>query len=118
MRLDDYELIEADIDAGGGATIDIYFDSEKGTVLEDKTTRDGTHLYSEISVEDDALDNLTDGQIEEIADCIINQSAQIDGDTRKLTNSNEDAYKKLVAEMEYEIHEIHEIKEAISDYYG
>jgi len=115
IDLDEYVLIESDIDAGGGASLDLYFDLETGKVLEDKTTCDGTHLYAEVSIED-AMDNLTDEQVERIADGITNQTARI-GEMRKTTKDNEKALQKLVAEMEYALHEIGEIKEAIEDYY-
>jgi hypothetical protein len=34
-----------------------------------------------------------------------------------MTEGNKSAFDKLVAEIHYDIHEIHEIKEAIEDYY-
>lgn len=60
--LDECVLIESDINAGGGATLNLYFDHAQGNIVEDKTTCDSRRQVSEMSISD-AIDNLTDEQV-------------------------------------------------------
>lgn len=116
IDLDDYVLISSDIPAGGGAMLDLYFDPVQGMVIEDKTTCDGTHLYAEIPVSS-ALDDLTDDQVISIAETILSQCSR-EHEHRPMSDANKRAFDKLVAEYHYDIREMHEIREAIEDYYS
>ena len=115
IDIDDNILIASDIDAGGGATLDLYFDPVQGTIVEDKTTCEGTRLVAEIPV-GKALDDLTDRQVIAVAEAILCNCSR-EHEPRTMTEGNKHAFDKLVAEIHYDIHEIHEIKEAIEDYY-
>jgi divalent metal cation (Fe/Co/Zn/Cd) transporter len=108
-------LIASDISAGGGALLDLYFDPVQGTVVEDKTTCEGTRLVAELPV-GKALDDLTSEQIIAVAEAILCNCSR-EHEPRTMTEGNKSAFDKLVAEIHYDIHEIHEIKEAIEDYY-
>ena len=116
LKLDNYTLILSDMPAGGGATLDLYFDPQNGLVLEDKTLSDGTHLLAEAPI-DEALDDLTDDQIVEIAEIILSQCSR-NRESRPMSEANKAAFDKLVAEMHHDLHEFQEIKEAIADYYN
>ena len=48
---DNYKLIIADIDAGGGATIDLYYDKETSKVKEEKILADKTVLSVELTID-------------------------------------------------------------------
>jgi hypothetical protein len=104
------------IPAGGAAIIDLHFDPAQGTIVEDKTTCDGTHLYTELPFAT-AMENLSDTQIISIAETILSQCSR-ENDQRPLSDANKCAFDKLVAEYHCDIHEIWEIKEAIEDYYS
>ena len=97
------------------AILDLYLDPAQGTVIEDKTTSDGTHLYAEIPVSS-AMQNLTGSQIISIAETILGQCSR-EHDQRPLSDANKCAFDKLVAEYHYDIRGMHEIKEAMEDYY-
>jgi len=47
-----YKLIISDIDAGGGATIDLYYDDQTNKVKETKTLADKTVLIVELALDD------------------------------------------------------------------
>jgi hypothetical protein len=49
---DDYKIIISDIYAGGGATIDLYYDENTGRVKEEKAFADKTVLSFELDVSD------------------------------------------------------------------
>ena len=108
-------LIASDINAGGGATLDLYFDPVQGTIVEDKTTCDGTRLVTELPVSE-ALDDLADDQVIAVAEAILCNCSR-EHEQRTMTEANKSAFDKLVSEIHYNIHELHEIKEAIVDYY-
>jgi len=57
---DDYKLIISDIDAGGGATIDLYYDKQTGKVKEEKAFADKTILSVELTVDEFDPDNYGD----------------------------------------------------------
>ena len=101
--------------SAAGATFDLYFDPVQGTTVEDKTTCDGTHLYAEIPV-GQALDDLTSEQVMAVAEAILGHCSR-EHEQRPMTEDNKRAFDKLVAEIHYDIHEMNEIKEAITDYY-
>ena len=107
--------IASDIQVGGGATTDLHFEYKNGFIIEDKTLSDGSHLYSEIPITD-ALDDLSDEQVIAVAEAIL-QMCSRESEARPMTKGNKLAFDKLVAEIHYDIHEMHEIKEAIIDYY-
>lgn len=113
--LDECVLIESDINAGGAATFDLYFDPVHGMVVEAKTTCDGTHLFAEIPVAD-ALDDMPYEQVMAIAEAVLCHCSREDSE-RRLTEENKRAFDKLVAEVHYDIHEMQEINKAILDYY-
>ena len=115
IDLDDNILIASDINAGGGATLALYFDPAQGTIVEDKTTCEGTRLVAEIPVSK-ALNHLTNEQVIAIAEAILCNCSR-EHEERPMTEGNKLAFDKLVAEIHYDIHELHEIKEAIEDYY-
>lgn len=115
IDLDDNILIASNISAGGGAKLDLDFDSAQGKIVEDKTTCDGTRLVAEIPV-GKILRSLTDEQVIAIAGAILSNCSR-EHEPRHMTEGNKLAFDKLVAEIHYDIHEIHEIKEAIEDYY-
>lgn len=109
-------LIASDINAGGGATLDLYFDPVQGTIVEGKTTCGGTRLVTELPVSE-ALDGLTNEQVIAITEAILCNCSR-EHEPRPMTEGNKAAFDKPVAEIHYDIHEIHEIKEAIEDYYS
>ena len=115
IELSDCVLTESDIQAGGGATLDLHFEYIHGHLIEDKTLADGSHLYSEVPIAN-AIDDLSDDQIVAVAEAILQMCSRQD-EERTMTEGNKAAFDKLVAEIHYDIHEIHEIKEAIEDYY-
>jgi len=49
---DNYKLIISDIDAGGGATIDLHYDDQINKVKEEKTLADKKVLIFEFSIDD------------------------------------------------------------------
>jgi hypothetical protein len=140
MIINDCVSISSDIPAGPGSTLDLYFDPVQGTVVEDKTTCEGTHLVAETSV-GQALDDPTDEQVIAVAEAILGNCSR-EHETRTMTDGNKAAFDtadnptltsgglsrtkktaraafdKLIAEIHYDLHELHEIKEAIVDYYG
>jgi hypothetical protein len=116
IDLDECTLIESDIPAGGAAILDLYFDPAQGTVVEDKTTCDGTHIYAELPVSS-AMESLTDSRIISIAETILHECSR-EHEQRPMSDANKCAFDKLVAEYHYDIHEMQEIKEAIEDYYS
>jgi hypothetical protein len=109
-------------------------------VVEDKTTSDGTHLYSELPVSS-AMESLSDSQIISIAETVLSHCSR-EHDQRPMSDANKCAldtadnppltggglsrtqktggpvFSELVAEDRYDIHEMSEIKEAIEDYYS
>lgn len=96
--------------------LDLYFDPVNGRAVEDKTTCNGTHLYAEMPV-GQAMNDLTDEQVIAVAEAILGQCSR-ENEQRPMTEGNKLAFDKLVAEIHYDIHELHEIKEAIEDYYN
>ena len=52
-----FKLIIPDIDAGGGATIDLYFDADKGKVKEEKNLAGGQFVTNTFDVEEFEEDN-------------------------------------------------------------
>ena len=85
-------------------------------LVEDKTTCDGTHLYAEIPV-GQTLDHLSSEQVMAVAEAIPGHCSR-ERELRPMTEDNKRAFDKLVAEIHYDIHELNEIKEAITDYYN
>jgi len=116
LNLDGYVLIASDINAGGAAILDLYFDPAQGTVVEDKTTCDGTHLYAEIPVAS-AIEDMPYEQAILIAEAILCHCSR-EHNERPLTDDNKRAFDRLVAEVHYPSHELKRIKEAIEDYYS
>ena len=116
LNLDGYVLIASDINAGGAAILDIYFDPPQGTVVEDKTTCDGTHLYAEIPVAS-AIEDMPYEQAILIAEAVLCHCSR-EHNERPLTDDNKRAFDRLVAEVHYPSHELKRIKEAIEDYYS
>jgi len=101
--------------SAAGATLSLHFDPVQGTIVEDKTTCDGTHLYAEIPV-GQALDHLSSEQVMAVAEAILGHCSR-EPEQRPMTEANKLAFDQLVAEVHYDIHELNEIKEAIVDYY-
>jgi len=121
-----------------GAILDLYFDPAQGTVVEDKTTCDGTHLYSEVPVSS-AMESLTDSQIISIAETILRECSR-EHEQRPLSDANKSAFdtahnppfgglsrthktggpvfSELVAEYHYDLHNMSELRDAIEDYYS
>ena len=116
MNLSESVPLAYDIDAGGGAVVDLYFDPMLGHLIEVKSTCDGILRYVDIPI-DEAIDGLTDEQVTAVAEIILRSGSRGSG-KGKIRRSRELAFEKLVAEMHYEVREIREIKEAIGDYYG
>jgi hypothetical protein len=115
IELSDCMLIESDIQAGGGATIDLHLEYKNGYIIEDKTLADGTHLYSEVPI-GEALDDLTDDQVVAVAEAILKMCTR-QSEKRPMTEGNKLAFDKLIADFHYDLHEIQEISDAIADYY-
>jgi hypothetical protein len=116
LKLDKYILIVSDIDAGGGATLDLYFDPKEGLVLEDKTLADNAHLYAEVPI-DEAIEDMPYEQVIAIAEAVLCHCSR-ENEDRPLSEANKQAFDKLVAEIHYPTHDLPEIKEAIVDYYS
>ena len=57
---DNYKLIISGIDAGGGATIDLYYDEQANKVKEEKTLADNTVLSVELTIDDFDPENYGD----------------------------------------------------------
>ena len=55
-----YKLIISDIDAGGGATIDLYYDKKSIKVKEEKTLADKTVLIVELAIDEFDHENYGD----------------------------------------------------------
>ena len=115
MKLSTNNPITSDIQAGGGATIDLHFEYKNGYIIEDKTLSSGTHLYSEVPISD-AIDDLTDDQIVAIAEAILKMCTR-QSEKRPMSEANKRAFDKLIADFHYDLHEIQEISDVIADYY-
>jgi hypothetical protein len=116
ITLSDCIEIASDIQAGGGAIIDLHFEYKNGYLIEDKTLADGSHLYSEVPIAD-AIDDLSDDQIVAMAEAILKMCTR-QSEKRPMTEGNKRAFDKLIADFHYDIHVIQEMKEAVEDYYG
>jgi len=116
LNLDGYVLIASDINAGGGAILDLYFDPVQGTIVEAKTTCDGTHLYAELPVAS-AMEDMPYEQAILIAEAVLCHCSR-EHNERPLTDDNKRAFDRLVAEVHYPSHELKRIKEAIEDFYS
>ena len=115
IELSDCVEIASDIQAGSGATLDLHFEYKHGFIIEDKTLADSTHLFSEVPISD-AIDDLSDEHVIAVAEAIL-QMCSRELEARSMSEGNKWAFDKLVAEIHYDIHELHEIREAIVDYY-
>jgi hypothetical protein len=115
ITLSDCIEIASDIQAGGGATIDLHFEYKHGHLIEDKTLADNSHLYSQVPISS-AIDDLSDDQIVAVAEAILKMCTR-QCEKRPMTEGNKKAFDKLIADFHYNVHVINEMKEAIEDYY-